>query len=62
MGRGGKRKGAGRKPLPEEMKKQAFSTKLPGWLKEWMSFQPESNGAMITAAMKEKYNLKEPKQ
>lgn len=34
---GGQRKGAGRKPAPEMLKKVPYNTKLPKWLRLWLT-------------------------
>lgn len=33
----GSRKGAGRKPSPEHLKKIPYNTKLPRWLRDWLT-------------------------
>lgn len=45
--KGGTRKGAGRRPLPPEIKKQAVSIKLPPKLIKWMDAQRESRAILI---------------
>ena len=47
MSRGGKRLGAGRKPVPKELKKEPISIKLPRWLIDWMDTQEESRPKLI---------------
>ena len=34
---GGAREGAGRKPAPEHLKKVPYNTKLPQWLRDWLT-------------------------
>ena len=60
MSRGGQRKGAGRKTLPANIKKQPCSLKLPGWLITWLDLQDESRAELIESALTKIHNLKEP--
>ena len=62
MSRGGKREGAGRKPLPPFLKKQSIHLKLPGWLIDWMDQRPGSRAVQIEEALKRQHKLKEPKK
>ena len=57
MSRGGKCLGAGRKPMPKELKKQPISTKLPRWLIDWMDTQEESRPKLIEEALRRQYNI-----
>ncbi len=58
---GGKREGAGRKPVPPLLKKTARSVKLPEWLWIWMDEQPETNRALlIEDGLIERHKLKPP--
>jgi hypothetical protein len=58
---GGERKGAGRKPSPQELKKKIpVGVKLPRWLVEWMRAQPESQAVLIEDALKKRHKLKPP--
>lgn len=52
MTHGGKREGAGRKLLPERIKKRPISIKLPGWLVDWMDQQNESRAVLIEQALR----------
>lgn len=57
---GGKREGAGRKPVPEPLKKVPYNTKLPRWLRDWLT-SPErekSGPVLIEEALKQVHNLK----
>ena len=56
MSRGGKRLGAGRKPVPKELKKEPISIKLPRWLIDWMDTQEESRPKLIEEALRRQYN------
>lgn len=57
MSRGGKRLGAGRKPVPKELKKEPISIKLPRWLIDWMDTQEESRPKLIEEALRRQYNI-----
>ena len=59
---GGKREGAGRKPSPPELKKVPYNTKLPQWLRDWLtgSGREESGPVMIERALRQMYKLKPP--
>lgn len=59
---GGKREGAGRKPAPEHLKKVPFNTKLPKWLRDWLT-SPErdkSGPVLIEEALSQVHKLKPP--
>lgn len=58
MGRGGKRKGAGRKPVDELLKKVPYSTKLPRWLVEWLRKQKPNAATIIEDAVSKEHDLK----
>lgn len=58
---GGKREGAGRKPLPKNIKKVGVLIKLPPDLITWMDDQTESRPVLIEKAMREKYEI-DPKR
>jgi hypothetical protein len=65
MGRrvsGGAREGAGRKPAPEHLKKVSYNTKLPQWLRDWLTApeREESGPVMIEKALRRMYKLKPP--
>lgn len=60
MSRGGVRLGAGRKPVPAELKKEPISIKLPKWLIDWMDEQQESRPNLIEEAMRRQYNIWPP--
>ena len=57
MSRGGKRLGAGRKPVPKELKKEPISIKLPRWLIDWMDTQEESRPKLIEEALRRQSNI-----
>lgn len=57
---GGKREGAGRKPVEPEMKKVQLGLKLPVWLLNWMDDQPESRAVLIENALREKHQIAPP--
>ena len=54
---GGKRDGAGRKPLPSALLKIPISIKLPRWLVEWMDTQPQSRAVLIEEALKKQHKI-----
>ena len=58
--RGGKRKWAGRKCSPANLKKNMISVKLPQWLIDWTAEQEESRAVLIEEALKKVHKLKEP--
>ena len=65
MGRrmsGGAREGAGRKPAPEHLKKVPYNTKLPQWLRDWLTAleREDSGPVMIEKALCRLYKLKPP--
>ena len=64
MSKGGAREGAGRKPVPEHLKKVPFNTKLPAWLKAWLidPEREESGPVMIEKALRRMYKLRPPKE
>jgi len=55
---GGKREGAGRPHLPEGKKKRPISVFLSPDVLVLLDNQPESRGALIDAAIREKYGAK----
>ena len=57
MSRGGKRPGAGRKPVPADLKKMPISIKLPLWLIKWMDEQEESRAKIIEEALRRQHNI-----
>jgi len=59
---GGAREGAGRKPAPERLKKVPYNTKLPQWLRDWLTepSRDESGPVMIEKALRRLYKLKPP--
>ena len=57
---GGKRKGAGRKPLPPEYKKTKITPKLELWLVEWIRHQDKSQTLLIEQALIKLHNLQPP--
>ena len=60
---GGKREGAGRKPVPEHLKKVPFNTKLPAWLKAWLTADEREKSApvLIEEALCQVHKLTPPK-
>ena len=60
MSRGGRRLGAGRKPVPKELKKEPISIKLPRWLLDWMDTQEESRPQLIEEALRRQHNIFPP--
>lgn len=60
--KGGRRAGAGRKPLPAGLKKVPYATKLPQWLKDWLtSGDREKSGAvLIEQALRAQHGLVPP--
>ena len=60
MTRGGKRPGAGRKPVPPELKKEPISIKLPRWLIDWMDNQEESRPKLIEEALLRQHGIYPP--
>ena len=58
---GGKRQGAGRPPVPAELKKRMVSIRLPEWLLNWMDIQHETNRAeLIEDALKKVHGIDPP--
>lgn len=59
---GGKREGAGRKPAPEHLKKVPYNTKLPAWLKAWLTdpAREESGPVLIEEALRKVHRLRPP--
>lgn len=55
---GGKREGAGRKPLPKNIKKVGILVKLPPDLVAWMDAQAESRPILIEKAMRQQYEIR----
>lgn len=60
MSRGGARLGAGRKPVPPELKKMPISIKLPKWLIDWMDTQEESRPNLIEEALRRQHGIAPP--
>ena len=60
MARGGKRLGAGRKPVPAELKKMPISIKLPGWLIDWLDEQGDSRPNVIERALCQQHGIQPP--
>ena len=60
--RGGRRAGAGRKPAPPHLKKVPYNTKLPQWLRDWLTdpAREKSGPVLIEIALREVYNLAPP--
>ncbi len=59
---GGKRAGAGLKPAPEHLKKVPFNTKLPKWLRDWLTApeRDKSGPVLIEEALSQAHKLKPP--
>jgi len=55
--RGGKRKGAGRKPTPEDQKRERITVRLPNWLIKWLK-KYKDQGKTIEEALTEKHKIK----
>ena len=62
MSRGGKREGSGRKPLPEDLKKQDVHFRVDPWLKAWLLDQPRPQAQLFIEALIKAHKLKEPKK
>jgi len=62
MNRGGKRKGAGRPPLPEALKKQPCPIKLEQWIIDDIDSRPGSRAATLREAYIKVHKLKKPKK
>lgn len=62
MSRGGKREGAGRKPLPDNLKKQPCPIKLEQWIIDDIDSRPGSRAQVIKEAYIKAHKLKEPKK
>ena len=62
MPRGGKRPGSGRKTLPEHLKKRQYTTRLPGWLIDWIRENDRSGADLIETALMLTFRIKPPKQ
>ena len=60
MARGGKRLGAGRKPVPAQLKKMPISIKLPKWLIDWLDEQGDSRPNVIERALCQQYGIQPP--
>lgn len=56
---GGRREGAGRKPSPPHLKKVPYNTKLPQWLRDWLTDprREKSGPVLIEVALRETYNI-----
>lgn len=57
---GGAREGAGRKPVPEQLKKIPVGYKLPRWLVEWLREQDVPAAQLIEDALKRRHKLRPP--
>jgi hypothetical protein len=59
---GGKREGAGRKPTPEHLKKVPYNTKLPRWLRDWLTVleREKSGPVLIEEALRKVHKLDPP--
>ena len=60
--RGGKRNGAGRKPLPPDIKKQPITIRLKPALIAWLKAQDGSYSAQISSALSIKKTMDEEKE
>lgn len=58
--RGGKREGSGRKPVPDQLRKEQIGLKLPRWLIDWLDTRPESRAVAIEHALAKVHKLKRP--
>lgn len=58
---GGARKGAGRTPTPEALRREVTAVRLPAWLCAWLREQPESAGELVEQALCKAHKLKAPK-
>jgi len=57
--RGGKREGAGRPPVPPNLKRVKMTgVRIQQWILDWLMSQPESGGKIIEDVLIEKYELK----
>ena len=57
--RGGKRKGAGRPPVPPHLKRVKMTgVRIQQWILDWLMSRPESSGKIIEDVLIEKYELK----
>ena len=57
--RGGKRKGAGRKPLPDELKRKRITIRLPINLINWLQVNRKGSfGCMVEKAIMHYFKLK----
>lgn len=61
MTRGGKRKGAGRPPLAEHLKRKRVSIRLPGWLADWL-LNCSDQGRLVERALIETFELSVPEE
>jgi len=56
--RGGKRAGAGRKPVPGHLERKELSGfRVPQWIIDWIKKQPGSGGRIIEEALIRYYGL-----
>jgi hypothetical protein len=58
---GGVQEGAGRPPIPEELKKVQIGLALPRWLIGWLDTKPESRAQVIEDALCKVHKIKPPK-
>ena len=58
---GGARKGAGRTPTPDALRREVMAVRLPAWLRTWLREQPQSAGELVGAALCKAHKLKAPK-
>lgn len=51
-----------RKPVPPHLKKVPYNTKLPQWLRDWLTdpAREKSGPVLIEVALREAYNLNPP--
>lgn len=57
--RGGARKGAGRKAVPDQLKRETITIRLPRWLIE--KLPADGRGDLITEAVAKHMRVKPPK-
>ena len=62
MSKGGKREGAGAKPLPEALKREQCPIRLPQWIIDDIDSRLGSRAKVIEEALIKIYKLKAPKK
>lgn len=51
----------GRPEVPELLRRELVTMRLPRWLADWLSSQPDSAGAVVESALVSRHKLKAPK-